>query len=105
MEQLDSCWMNLHEIFYYVCVCVCVFMGEREEGLLKSVSKIQVWLKLHKSNRHFTWRLPTFVATFIENITMVAFVTKIVGVDFLVSKVTNLAVVTPATMVTKVTVC
>lgn len=45
------------------------------------------------------------MATFIENITMVAFVTKIVGVDFLVSKVTNLAVVTPAAMVTKVTVC
>jgi hypothetical protein len=36
---------------------------------------------------------------------MVAFVTKIVGVDFLVSKVINLAVVTPAAMVTKVTVC
>jgi hypothetical protein len=80
-------------------------MGEREGGLLKSVSKIQVCLKLHKSNRHFAWRLPTFVATLIENITMVAFVTKIVGVDFLVSKVTDLAVVTPAAMVTKVTVC
>lgn len=45
------------------------------------------------------------MATLIENITMVAFVTKIVGVDFLVSKVTDLAVVTPAAMVTKVTVC
>jgi hypothetical protein len=36
---------------------------------------------------------------------MVAFVTEIAGVDFLVSKVTNLAVVTPAAMVTKITVC
>jgi hypothetical protein len=35
---------------------------------------------------------------------MVAFVTKIAVVDFLVGKVTNLAVVTPAAMVTKVTV-
>jgi hypothetical protein len=36
---------------------------------------------------------------------MVVFVTKIAGVDFVVSKVTNLAVVTAAAMVTKVTVC
>jgi len=76
MEQLDSCWMNFHDIFY------CVW--EWEEGLLKSVSKIQVWLKLHKSNRHFTWRLPIFVVTLVENITVGAFVIKIAGVDFLV---------------------
>lgn len=45
------------------------------------------------------------MATLVEKITVVAFVTKIAGVDFLVSKVTNLAVVTPVAMVTNVTVC
>lgn len=80
-------------------------MWDREEELLKCVSKMQVWLKLHKSNRHFIWRLPTIVATLVEKITVVAFVTKIAGVDFMVSKVANLAVVTPAAMVTNVTVC
>ena len=35
---------------------------------------------------------------------MVAIVTKITGVDFLLSKVTCLVVVTPAAIVTKVTV-
>ena len=45
------------------------------------------------------------MATFVENITMVAFVNKIAGVDFLVGEVKNLAVVTPAAMVIKVTVC
>lgn len=45
------------------------------------------------------------MATLVENITVVAFVTKIAGVDFLVDKVKNLAVVAPAAMVTKVTVC
>jgi hypothetical protein len=42
MEQLDSSWMNIHEIFY----CVCVYGGEREEGLLKLGSKNQVWLNI-----------------------------------------------------------
>ena len=45
------------------------------------------------------------MATLVEKITVVAFVTKIAGVDFMVSKVANLAVVTPAAMVTNVTVC
>ena len=104
MHVCLSTWNNLIPagwIFVtFFIVCVCVYVWKWEEGLLKSVSKIQVWLKLH-----FTWRLPTFVATLVENITVVAFVTKIAGVDFLVDKVKNLAVVAPAAMVTKVTVC
>jgi len=38
MEQLNSSWMNIHEIFY--CVCVC--MGERErKGYLNWSVKIK----------------------------------------------------------------
>jgi hypothetical protein len=42
MEQLDSYWMDFHEIIY-----------------LKILQKklVQVWLKSYKNNGYFTWRL------------------------------------------------
>jgi hypothetical protein len=44
------------------------------------------------------------VAALVKNITVDVFVTRITGVDFQASKVTNVAVFTLAAMVTKLTV-
>ena len=41
-EQLSFCWANFHEILVW-------------GFLLKSVNKIQVWLKLDRTTVHFMW--------------------------------------------------
>ena len=42
-EQLNFCWANFYEILVW-------------GFLLKSVNKIQVWLKLDRTTRHFMWK-------------------------------------------------
>ena len=50
MEQLASHWMNFREILY-------------PELLLKSVEKIQVWLKLSNNIMHYIWS-PKYIYDF-----------------------------------------
>ena len=43
MEQLSSCWVDCHEIWYLKIV-------------RQSVEKIQIWLKSDKNDGYFTWK-------------------------------------------------
>jgi hypothetical protein len=59
MEQRGSHWT----FFIYVV-----------EVLLKSVEKIQIWLKLDKSNTLFRGELRTFMTSLVTSVTIVAIV-------------------------------
>jgi hypothetical protein len=67
MEQLSFDQMHFHEIL---------------RSFIKNVSKIHVWLKLHRNSRQFTKDLCTFVTLF-TNVTMVSNITS----DFLVTNI------------------
>jgi len=67
MEQISFDQMHFHEIL---------------RCFIKNVSKIQVWLKLHRNSRQFTEDLCTFVTTLVT-------VTKVsnITIDFLVTNI------------------
>ena len=70
MEERASCWTDFWDILYF-------------EVLLKSVTKIQVWLKSGRSRKELYMKTYIHLTTVVSNVTIATLVTMVTSLLFL----------------------